>query len=887
MTETIPEAAREKIVVGEKNYAIFRVDRLPGIDQAAFRCRPLVQKIILENIARNFNEKFLSMSDLVSLANGKRVTTVTEVPFYPARILLQDFTGVPVLVDLASMRSAAKREGLDPAIVDSAVQIDLIIDHSVQVDAYGSAGALAHNIEMEYHRNGERYALLKWAQTAFPKLHVVPPGNGICHQVNLEYLATVVSEGGADQKSAQAYPDTVIGTDSHTTMINGLGVLGWGVGGIEAEAVMLGEPYMLQFPQVIGVRLDGELKEGVTATDLVLTVTKMMRKEGVVGKFVEFYGPGLATLSVQDRATISNMCPEYGATSALFPIDESTITYLSATGRSREHIELVRAYALATGFWHDKSSPSPEVEKELKLDLGTVLPTMSGPKNPEEAHPLPEVPATFSESLKGYRASHPARNGTVDDGRIAIAAITSCTNTSNPFVMIGAGLMAKKAIQLGLSVDPFVKASLAPGSRVVSSYLESSGLVEPLAKLGFSIVGYGCTTCIGNSGPLSQLAETAVKDKDAFVVAVLSGNRNFEARVHNEVRANYLASPMLVVAAALAGRIDIDLSSSPLGVGRDGKKVYLKDIWPASSEINATVEGAMKRDMFSMSYSKIYDGGKLWDSIKVMQGLTYSWEDKSTYLREVPFFERPKTMVGGPADSIVEGARILALLGDNVSTDHISPAGEIPVDSPAGAYLIGHGVKKEDFNTYGSRRGNHDLMARGTFANTRLKNYMVKDKEGGYSVHFPSGRMDSIFGVAEEYKTTGTPLVVLAGKRYGQGSSRDWAAKGPRLLGVKAVIAESYERIHRSNLAGMGVLPFEFTGGEGWKSLGLTGEEVISLVAEGGKLRPSSEVEAVARSTSGAEKRFRLRLRLESQVELDYFRDGGVLRYAFERLLSR
>ena len=888
-------SSRESLTVGDRTYIVHNPSKIEGVDPARLSRRPKVERILLENLVRNVARSHVDLSLVQDLANGKPRKEGADLPFYPARILLQDFTGVPVVVDLASMRAAAKKDGNDPTKVDSWIPIDLVIDHSIQVDSYGSPQSLASNLQKEYERNGERYAFLRWAQGAFPRLRVVPPGNGICHQVNMEYLASVVATreaaGGGTSVPHEAFPDTVLGTDSHTTMINGLGVLGWGVGGIEAEAVMLGEPYVLPYPEVVGVRLDGVLHEGVTATDVVLRITQLLRKTGVVGKFVEFYGPGVRALSVQERATLSNMCPEYGATAALFPIDAATLSYLRASGRPEETVKLVEAYAHALGLWQDERSPSPEVALELVFDIGSVVPTMAGPKNPDEARTLSEVPASFREALAGYRKEHPAPAGaaSLPDGSIAIAAITSCTNTSNPAVMIGAGLLAKHAVAKGLRVPPHVKTSLAPGSRVVASYLERSGLVKPLEELGFAIVGYGCTTCIGNSGPLNPICEKAVADSDTFLVAVLSGNRNFEARVHNQVRANYLASPLLVVASALAGRVDIDIATEPLGKTPSGHPVMLKDIWPTSDEVRAAMEHSLDVAGFRQSYSKILDGGSHWDALRVGKGLLYDWEPTSTYLREAPYFE--DRAVRPPGGTLLEDARVLALLGDNVSTDHISPAGEIPPTTPAGKYLIAHGVPEEDFNTYGSRRGNHEVMARGTFANTRLKNYLAPQGGGGRTTKMPEGQEMAIFDASELYRKEGRSLIVLAGQRYGQGSSRDWAAKGPLLLGVRAVIAQSYERIHRSNLAGMGVLPLEFRKGESWKSLGLTGKETYSLSLANGPMAPHAKV-TVHASGPGAdgtphEVTFEALLRLDSEVEVDYYRTGGLLPYAMGKLFSR
>lgn len=956
MKPTALPDTRASLKVGDQSYTLYTPEKLEGVDRAALSRRPIIHRILIENLLRNAGRNAIDPAWVRDLANGVKLSADVELPFYPARILLQDFTGVPVVVDLTSMRTAAKRMGLDPAKVDSHVPIDLVIDHSIQVDRYGTKDSLAWNLEKEYARNAERYAFLKWAQGAYPRLRVIPPGNGICHQVNMEFLATVVEarpRNGAHPDTGEeleAFPDTVLGTDSHTTMVNGVGVLGWGVGGIEAEAVMLGEPYFLGYPEVIGMRLDGTPKEGVTATDVVLRITQILRRAGVVGKFVEFYGPGLGHLSVPERATLSNMCPEYGATAALFPIDEATLSYLRTTGRSEEVVSRVGAYAKAQGLWRDGHSQAPEVAKELQIDLSGVEPTMSGPKNPEEAHSLSEVPGSFQEALESYRRDHPAKGTSrgIPDGSIAVAAITSCTNTSNPLVMVGAGLLAKHAIERGLKVPPHVKTSMAPGSRVVAEYLERGGLLRPLEGVGFAVVGYGCTTCIGNSGPLPTAAEEAVRTNDAFLVAVLSGNRNFEARIHNQVRANYLASPPLVVAAALAGRIDIDLSKDPLGTDPQGRPVRLKDIWPTSAEIRAILEKVMDPKIYQASYGRILDGGHLWDGLGSLGGLLYPWGKDSTYLREAPYFDalvagasgmtgdldpaggsawagfphvgsppvaeigptppvvhavtpihapetlRRSSMRAPPAISgdgnLVMGARVLALLGDNVSTDHISPAGEIPATTPAGRYLTAHGVPEEEFNTYGARRGNHEVMVRGTFANPRLKNYLAPAAGGGLTTHMPSGREMAIFDASELYRKENRSLIVIGGERYGQGSSRDWAAKGPLLLGVRAVIAQSFERIHRSNLAGMGVLPLEFRRGEGWKSLGLTGWETYTLSLKGGTLVPHAAVgvQAIPDALPDPSKttRFEVTLRLDSAVEIEYYRHGGLLPYAMGRLFS-
>jgi aconitate hydratase A / 2-methylisocitrate dehydratase len=909
-----PLGVSEVLTVGKLQYRVFPPDRFPGVDAAQLATRPRTVRILLENLLRRSGNSPEELARIRALVAGKGGADGGEFPFYPARVLLQDFTGVPVVVDLTAIRSAARQHGIDPERVNPVVPVDLVVDHSVQVDSFGSPRSLLINLDHEYERNAERYRLLRWGRGAFERLRVIPPGNGIVHQVNLEFLASVVTTFG-EGADRLAYPDTLVGTDSHTTMVNGLGVLGWGVGGIEAEAVMLGEPFFLSPPTVVGVKLTGLLPAGATATDLVLTITRLLRAHGVVDKFVEFYGLGLSSLTVADRATVSNMCPEYGATAALFPIDQSTLTYLESTGRPPEQVALVEAYARRLGLWADPASPELVFDEHLFLDLASVVPTISGPRNPEESVSLTQASASFRGGLEGYRREHapPARASSatpgddplhpysvsqnhnsgeetatadrhVGDGSIVIAAITSCTNTSNPSVMIGAGLIARKAVERGLSVPSYVKTSLAPGSKVVTSYLERAGLLAPLATLGFSVVGYGCTTCIGNSGPLPPEVERAVRAQDAYVAAVLSGNRNFEARIHNLVRANYLMSPMLVVAYALAGRMDRDLTTEPLGRGKDGTPVRLEELWPRPEEIRALVEASIDPSMYREKYAAITVGDAHWEQLQVPTGPVYPWEQDSTYLREPPYLSAPGPV---PTESpvLLEGARALLALGDRVSTDHISPAGEIPPESPAGQYLSARGVSPEQYNTYGARRGNHEVMVRGTFANVRLRNALVSPREGGYTTHFPSGEQLSVFDAAERYRTEGRPLLILAGASYGQGSSRDWAAKGPALLGVRAVIAEGYERIHRSNLVGMGVLPLEFASGEGWKRLGLTGREEFTLRRTGsGPLRPREEVELRAASESGKETLARLRSRIDSPVELQYYRAGGILPFVFRKL---
>jgi aconitate hydratase len=905
-----PWGVREPFQVDGESSTLYALDRIPGVDGARLGRRPRTIRILLENLLRHSTGSEGEAATLRALAHGEGNRATTEVPFRPERILLQDFTGVPVMVDLTGLRSAARRQGVDPSVVNPNVPVDLVVDHSVQVDSYGSPGSLRINLDHEYQRNAERYGLLRWARSAFREIRVVPPGNGIVHQVNLEYLASVVTRRERDGV-AEVFPDTLVGTDSHTTMVNGLGVLGWGVGGIEAEAAMLGEPYFLSLPTIVGVRLVGELPPGATATDLVLTVTRKLREHGVVDKFVEFHGPGLRHLAVPDRATISNMCPEYGATAALFPIDEATLSYLRATGRPAGLIARVGAYARRQGLWSDPEGVQPEFDERLDLDLATIVPTISGPRNPEESVPLAQAAASFRTALSGYRSTHRAvpgpaptypaddplqgdsgperastasANGRVHDGSVVIAAITSCTNTSNPSVMVGAGLIAQKAHARGLRPPSYVKTSLAPGSKVVTDYLARAGLVPALNALGFNLVGYGCTTCIGNAGPLPPAVETAVRTGDLYVAAVLSGNRNFEARIHNLVRANYLMSPMLVVAYALAGRIDIDLTTEPLGSDAAGRPVFLRELWPEPKEIREKVEQSLDPALYVDEYRKITVGDPHWEALPNIEGVVYPWEAASTYLRDPPYFDLPPPL-RPDGERLLDGARALAVLGDRVSTDHISPAGEIPADGPAGRYLQEHGVPPAEFNTFGTRRGNHEVMVRGTFANVRIQNALATPKEGGWTRHLPSGDLLSIYEAAERYRTEKVPLVVLAGASYGQGSSRDWAAKGPRLLGVRAVIAQSYERIHRSNLVGMGVLPLEFLPGQGVQSLHLTGHERFALrLPERVVFGPRAEIEAIATDDAGAERRFRVRCRIDSEPEMEYYRSGGILPFVLKRM---
>jgi aconitate hydratase len=910
MTPHDPLGIATSVKLGDHSVWIYRPQQLAGVDPNCWARRPRTVQILLENFCRNFVAG-ADTSGLVALANGESVPAETEFAFYPSRVLLQDFTGVPVLVDLAMLRDAAARAGRPPGSVNPKVPVDLVVDHSVQVDSYGTPQSIGINLDREYERNGERYRFLRWARVSFEKLTIVPPGNGIVHQVNLEHLATVIALGSSGEAPV-AFPDTLIGTDSHTTMVNGLSVLGWGVGGIEAEAVMLGEPYFMGRPEVVGVELVGELPEGATATDLVLTVTRKLRQKGVVDRFVEFVGPGVSHLSVPDRATISNMCPEYGATAALFPIDEAVLNYLQGTGRPAELIQRVEGYARCQGWWGVRRLDETDFDDHLTIDLGEVVPTIAGPKNPEESLSLPEVPASFQASRAAYRAGHPAplppnggrsypsddslqaagsrspaavseRSTPLPEGAVVIAAITSCTNTSNPQVMVGAGLLARKARSFGLQVPKYVKTSLAPGSKVVTAYLARAGLLANLDALGFEVVGYGCTTCIGNSGPLPAEVARSIVENDAFVAAVLSGNRNFEARIHNLVRANYLASPMLVVAYALAGRVDIDLTREPLGMSRDGRPIFLRDIWPSSSEIRALVERSLDPAMFVEKYRTIEIGDAHWESLQVPTQPQYLWDPHSTYLARPPFLELPAPW-SAKSGVLVRGARALATFGDRISTDHISPAGEIAVDSPAGRYLEERGVLPREFNTYGSRRGHHEVMVRGTFANVRLHNELAAPLEGGVTRHLPSGEILPIFDAAERYRREGVPLLLLAGKSYGQGSSRDWAAKGPRLLGVGAVLAESFERIHRSNLVDMGILPLQFMPGQGWKKLGLSGRETFEIrMRAPGALRPRDEVEVIASTDSGSPISFPARVAIHSATELRYYEAGGVLPYVIAR----
>lgn len=852
---------------------------------------PKSMKVLLENLLRHVDGDTVQVDDLKAIVGWLQTGHAErEIAYRPARVLMQDFTGVPAVVDLAAMREAVQRLGGNVDQVNPLAPVDLVIDHSVTVDEFGDAQAFGENVRIEMERNHERYAFLRWGQKAFNRFRVVPPGTGICHQVNLEYLGQTVWHTEENGQRI-AYPDTLVGTDSHTTMINGLGILGWGVGGIEAEAAMLGQPVSMLIPDVVGFKLTGKLPEGITATDLVLTVTQMLRKHGVVGKFVEFYGDGLADLPLADRATIANMSPEFGATCGFFPVDDVTLGYLKLSGRSAEQIALVEAYAKAQGMWR-KPGDEPVFTSMLALDMSTVEASLAGPKRPQDRVPLPQVPNAFNAATEleigGYKDPQDAKDFTLDgkthqlnNGAVVIAAITSCTNTSNPSVMMAAGLLAKKALEKGLKTKPWVKTSLAPGSKVVTEYFNSAKLTPYLEQLGFNLVGYGCTTCIGNSGPLLEPIEQAIKAGDLTVAAVLSGNRNFEGRIHPLVKTNWLASPPLVVAYALAGNMKIDLTNDALGEGRDGKPVYLKDIWPTSKEIAQAVE-QVRTEMFHKEYGEVFDGDASWQSIQVTGSATYQWQPDSTYIRHPPFFSTMKAQPDPVQD--INGARILAILADSVTTDHISPAGNIKRDSPAGRYLSERGVEAKDFNSYGSRRGNHEVMMRGTFANIRIRNEMVPGVEGGYTRHLPSQNQMSIYDAAMQYQQERVPLAVIAGKEYGSGSSRDWAAKGPRLLGVRVVIAESFERIHRSNLIGMGILPLEFPQGVTRKTLGLTGEEQIS-VSGLQTLKPGQTVPVNITYTDGREEVINTRCRIDTGNELTYYQNDGILHYVIRKML--
>ncbi len=923
--------SRSLLKVGKKEYEIYRLDALDN-QGISTKHLPFSLRILLENLLRTEDGRNVKKEDVRSMAAwNKNSKPDKEIAFTPSRVLLQDFTGVPCVVDLAAMRDAMQQLGGDPALINPLQPVELVIDHSVQVDEFGTSSAFDVNALLEFQRNKERYSFLRWGQTGFHNLAIVPPDTGIVHQVNLEFLARVVFVNETDANSGSAakrtaYPDTLVGTDSHTTMVNGLGVLGWGVGGIEAEAAMLGQPVSMLIPLVVGVKLTGRLREGGTATDLVLTITEMLRKHGVVGKFVEYFGPGLRDLPLADRATIANMSPEYGATCGIFPVDKESLKYLKLSGRSAEQIALVEAYCREQGLFHDDKTPEAEYSELLALDLGTVEPSLAGPKRPQDRVVLSQAADSFQKALPSLikpkaaakttsatavansarweqEGGSPAAIGVEDPnvhehvpasvqdslkhGSVVIAAITSCTNTSNPSVMIGAGLLAKKAVEKGLSVPPWVKTSLAPGSKVVRDYLENAGLTPYLEKLKFHIVGYGCTTCIGNSGPLPAEVSQAIDEKDLVVASVLSGNRNFEGRINSEVRANYLMSPPLVVAFALAGRIDTDLRKDAIGKGKDGKPVYLADLWPTQREVEEAIQHSVTAEMFAKSYADVFQGDERWRSLSVPKGQTYAWERDSTYIRRAPYFDDMKVQPSPVED--IKNARVLAVLGDSVTTDHISPAGSIKKDGPAGKYLQEHGVKPADFNSYGSRRGNHEVMVRGTFANVRLRNKLV-NTEGGFTRHLPTNQEMSIFDASQKYIAEGTPLIILAGKEYGSGSSRDWAAKGPRLLGVQAVIAESYERIHRSNLVGMGILPLQFEAGKTAESLGLTGEETYDIVG----LKPRLEskfaightIAVRATDAAGRTKTFEARIRIDTPQEALYYANGGILQYVLRQLLA-
>ena len=887
-----PFKAKKTLKSAQGSVIYYDLQQMEKLGIAKLTPLPFSIRVLLENALRNYDGNIVTEDDVLMAAHWdpKKLPDV-EFPFMPSRVLLQDFTGVPAVVDLASMRAAMERMGGDPARINPQVPADLVIDHSVQVDYFGPAQAFRLNVEKEFERNKERYALLRWAQRAFKNFRVVPPGTGIVHQVNLEYLARVIDVRKGNDGTV-AFPDTLVGTDSHTTMVNGLSVVGFGVGGIEAEAVLLNQPYYMLLPEVVGFKFVGQLKEGATATDLVLRVTEMLRKKGVVGKFVEYYGTGLSNLPLPDRATIANMAPEYGATVGFFPLDNETLVYLKGTGRPAASVDLVEKYAKAQGIFRTDDTPDPQYSDTLELNLADVEPSLAGPRRPQDRVTLKEMKKSFATALtKVYGKTSSSKvdvkfNGhseAIDHGAVVIAAITSCTNTSNPSVMIGAGLLAKKAVEKGLKAKPWVKTSLAPGSRVVMDYLDNADLTRYLNQLGFNVVGFGCTTCIGNSGPLPEPVAAAVSKGDVVAAAVLSGNRNFEGRIHPLVKANYLASPVLVVAYALAGTMELDLSSEPLGSDRSGKPVYLKDIWPSQKEIRDATAKAVKPEIFEKRYSEVFEGDSQWRSLPIPEGDLFEWDSVSTYVRKLTLFEDMPTEPQSLVD--IKGARVLAVLGDSITTDHISPAGDIDKGSPAGRYLIEHGVQPLDFNTYGSRRGNHEVMIRGTFANIRLRNTLVPGTEGWWTAHIPSGQKMTIFEASERYAKEGTPLVVLGGKEYGSGSSRDWAAKGTMLLGIRAVIAESFERIHRSNLVGMGVLPIQFKPGQNRESLGLTGQETFDI--EGiTDLKPHKELSVRAKRKDGPEINFQAIARIDTPIDVEYYRHKGVLQFVLRRILK-
>jgi aconitate hydratase len=904
--------AIDALRVGDRSYTYFRLDALERAGLTKLANLPYSLKILLENLLRCEDGRSVTKAEIEALARWSPTSKhEKEIAFRPARVLLQDFTGVPCVVDLAAMRDAMAEMKGDPKAINPLQPVELVIDHSVQIDFFGSSDALAKNADLEFERNRERYAFLKWGQAALSGFRAVPPDTGIVHQVNIEYLARVIFGAGDDGEKIDgkpvAYPDSAVGTDSHTTMVDGLGVLAWGVGGIEAEAAMLGQPITMLIPEVIGFHLEGELREGVTATDLVLTVTEMLRKKGVVGKFVEFYGTGLSALPVADRTTIGNMSPEFGSTVAIFPIDDRTLEYLRLTGRHPEQIALVEVYAKAQGLFRTDATPDPQFTDVLRLDLSKVEPSLAGPKRPQDRVPLGDVKRSFGVAMEEWLAARDKNNGAVarfeseggggtatiaqtakdvSDGAVVIAAITSCTNTSNPSVLVGAGLLARNAVQRGLQTQPWVKTSLAPGSKVVTDYLAKAGLQEYLDKLGFNLVGYGCTTCIGNSGPLPPDVAETVADQKLIVAAVLSGNRNFEGRIHPQVQANYLASPPLVVAYALAGRMDVDLTSEPLGRGNDGEPVFLKDIWPTDDEIEKTVASCITDEMFKSRYSDVFRGDDNWAKLNVAPSERYAWDPKSEYVKKPPYFDGMPALPAALCD--IHGARVLAVLGDSVTTDHISPAGSIARTSPAAKYLMEHGIEPKDFNSYGARRGNHEVMVRGTFANVRLRNQLVPGVEGGVTRYLPTGEQMSIFDAAMKYQAEKTPLIVLAGREYGSGSSRDWAAKGPYLLGIKAVIADSFERIHRSNLIGMGILPLEFEAGADRSTFGLTGEEVFEITGISGGVTP--RMHAHVKATDPKTKKsidFKVRVRIDTPDEAEYYRHGGILQYVLRQLQGK
>jgi aconitate hydratase len=887
--------------VGTKTYVYYSLPAAEKNGLKGISRLPFSMKVLLENLLRNEDGRSVNKEDIQAVAQWlKTKTSEREIAFRPARVLMQDFTGVPAVVDLAAMRDAMKHLDGDAKRINPLVPVDLVIDHSVAITFFGDNSAFKKNVEEEYKQNEERYRFLKWAQGSFENFRVVPPGTGICHQVNLEYLSqTVFTAKGTVKVDGKpvvgevAYPDTLVGTDSHTTMVNGLSVLGWGVGGIEAEAAMLGQPYSMLLPEVIGVKLTGKLKEGVTATDLVLTVTQMLRKRGVVGKFVEFFGPGLASLTIADRATLGNMSPEYGATCGFFPIDDDTLDYLRGTARPEARVALVAAYAKAQGMYRTKNTPDPLFTDVLKLELASVEPSLAGPKRPQDRVALKDVKAGFAIAMDkefgkaaeaGKRVAVEGRKHDLGHGDVVIAAITSCTNTSNPSVMVGAGLLARKAVAKGLTVKPWVKTSLAPGSQVVGEYLSKSGLQKDLDKLGFNLVGYGCTTCIGNSGPLPPEISKTINDNDLVAAAVLSGNRNFEGRVNQDVRANYLASPPLVVAYAIAGTMNFDFAKTPLGIDKAGKKIFLKDVWPTSREIAAVIKKTITKQVFARKYGHVFKGDAAWSKIAVKGGLTYAWDRKSTYVQNPPYFNHMSRAPGSITDIV--DARILGLFLDSITTDHISPAGSIKAASPAGKYLIDHKVKPADFNQYGTRRGNHEVMMRGTFANIRIKNQMVPGVEGGVTIHYPSSDRLPIYDAAMRYKSQNVPLVVMAGKEYGTGSSRDWAAKGAALLGIRAVICQSFERIHRSNLIGMGVIPLVFEEGTSWQTLGLKGNEQVTIRGLHGDLKPRQRMIAEIVGSDGTLKRVPLLCRIDTLDELEYFKNGGILQYVLRHLAA-